>query len=170
MDVATLYLSEQLNNDLYYTLEKLIFLFIYIFFVRAFFGQSEENFVKCSHDKKEGKFSDSQIFHFDESSKSGKTHITNVWISIIIFPLYKLYKIVGISVICYSSRACSKCAIIRPRQHCLAVLASSTPILSLLVFIYATFSGLEVHTPRTCPNYGKEIMVASPSTALSSFL
>ena len=72
MDVVALYLSEQLNNNLYYTLEKLIFLFIYIFFVRPFFGQSGENFVKCSRDREEGKFSDNQIFHFDERSNSSQ--------------------------------------------------------------------------------------------------
>ena len=70
MDVVALYLLEQLNNN--FILEKLIFLFIYIFTVRPFFAQSEENFVKCSHDREEGKFSDSQIFHFDESSKSSQ--------------------------------------------------------------------------------------------------
>ena len=45
----------------------------YIYFLSAlFFKQSEENFVKCSHDREEGKFSDSQIFHFDERSKSSQ--------------------------------------------------------------------------------------------------
>ena len=39
-----------------------------IFFVRS--CQLEENVVKSSHKRKEDKFSDSQIFHFDESSKS----------------------------------------------------------------------------------------------------
>ena len=45
-----------------------------MFSVRPFFAQSEENFVKCSHDREEGKFkfSYSQIFHFDESSKSNQ--------------------------------------------------------------------------------------------------
>ena len=42
------------------------------------------------------------------------------------------------SVICYRTKACSKCVMIRPRQDSLAILSSSTPTLSLLVFIYAT--------------------------------
>ena len=59
----------------------------------------------------------------------------------------------------------------RPRQHGLAVLTSSTPILTLVVFIVAIFYGLEVYMSRTCPIVnGKEIIAASPSTVLSSFL
>ena len=58
---------------------------------------------------------------------------------------------VRVSVICCSPGARSNCAMIRPRQYGLAVLVSSTPILSLLVFIIAIFFGLEVHMPGTCP-------------------
>ena len=78
IDAVVLYLSEQLNN-LYYTLEKLIFsvciyiyIYIYISFVRPFFSQSEEKFVKCSHEREEGKFSDSQISLFFFNSKSSQ--------------------------------------------------------------------------------------------------
>ena len=68
-----LYLSERLNNYLYYTQEKLIFsVRIYIFFCSSFFCQSEETFAKGSRDRVEGKFSASQIFYFDESSKSSQ--------------------------------------------------------------------------------------------------
>ena len=38
-------------------------------FLSALFSQSEEKFVKCSHEREEGKFSDSQIFHFYKNSK-----------------------------------------------------------------------------------------------------
>ena len=72
MGVVMLYQWEQLNNDLYYTLEKFFFFVRIYVFLSALFSQSEENFLKCSHDKEEGKFSDSQIFHFDESSKSSQ--------------------------------------------------------------------------------------------------
>ena len=72
-----LYLSERLNNNLYYTLEKSVFSYRnYISFCPPFFCQSEEKFVKCRHEREEGKFSDSQIFHFDKR--------TSVWIIIII--------------------------------------------------------------------------------------
>ena len=37
---------------------------------------------------------------------------------------------------------------IRPRLHGFTVLASLTPILSLFVFIYAQFFGLEVYMPK----------------------
>ena len=152
MDVVALYLSEQLNNNfILYTREINFSVHIYIFCPPFFLTQSEENFVKCSHDREEGKFSDSQIFHFDERSKSSQRILLAFGISIIIFPSYEFHKIVRISVICCSSRACSKCAMIRPREHGLAVSASSMLILNLLVFIYAIFSGLEVHISRTCP-------------------
>ena len=67
-----------------------------------------------------------------------------------------------IGILWFLSTSCSPLSyapLIRPRQHSLAVLASSTSILSLLVFIYAIFCYLEVHMPRTCPkpmkgNYG----------------
>ena len=59
-----LYLSEQLI----YTLGKLILQLRYIF-LSALFSQSEDNFIKCSHKRKD-KFPDSENFHFDESSKS----------------------------------------------------------------------------------------------------
>ena len=63
--VVALYLLERLNDNLYYTLEKLIYwVCIYIVFPAVFF----QNFVKCSHEREEGKFSDSQIFHFYENS------------------------------------------------------------------------------------------------------
>ena len=67
-----LYLSERLTCNSYYTLDKLIFQFLYIFFRPLFFCQSEEKFVKCSHERKEDSFSDSQIFHIDDSSKSSQ--------------------------------------------------------------------------------------------------
>ena len=82
-------------------------------------------------------------------------HISSVWIFIIIFPSYELYKIVRISVICCLPRSCPECAMIRPRQHGLAVLVSSTPVPSLLVFIIAIFFGLKVHMPRTCSKQWK---------------
>ena len=77
-------------------------------------------------------------------------YITSAWI-IIFFPLYELYKIIRISVICCSTRACSECAMIRPPQHDLAVFAYSMPILSLLMFIYTRFFSLEVQWEG---NYG----------------
>ena len=43
-----------------------------MFFCSSFFCQSEETFAKGSRDRVEGKFSASQIFHFDESSKSSQ--------------------------------------------------------------------------------------------------
>ena len=46
------------------------FHFGYIFFCPPFFCQSEEKFVTCSRDREEGKYPDSQLFHFDESPKS----------------------------------------------------------------------------------------------------
>ena len=45
---------------------------------------------------------------------------------------------------------------IRPQQHGLAVLVSSTPILSLLVFISAILFGLEVNMLGTCPKSMEE--------------
>ena len=73
IDVVATYLSERLNNDLHYTLEKLIFsVRIYIFW-SVLFCQSEEEFVKCSHEREKGKFSSSsQIFPFHESVKSSR--------------------------------------------------------------------------------------------------
>ena len=53
-----------------------------------------------SHEREEGKFSDNQIFLSYKNSEVWSTHIANVWIFIIIFPSYQLYKIVRISVIC----------------------------------------------------------------------
>ena len=38
IDVVALYLSERLNCNLYYTLEKLIFQSVYIFFVHTYFS------------------------------------------------------------------------------------------------------------------------------------
>ena len=73
MDVVAFYLSEQLNNNfILYTREINFSAHIYIFCPPFFSTQSEENFVKRSHDREEGKFSDSPIFHFDERSKSSQ--------------------------------------------------------------------------------------------------
>ena len=91
------YLSEQLNYNLYYTLEKLIFQFINIFFCLPFFVSQKKNWSNAATR--------------DESSKSSQRDIASVWI-IIIFPSYELYKIVRISVICFSTRVCSKSAMI----------------------------------------------------------
>ena len=108
-------------------------------------------FVKCSHKRKKDKFSNSQISHFDESSKSSQSILLAFRLLLLLLSLsYELYKIERISFIRFSTRACSKCAIIRPRQHSLVVLASSMAILSLLVFIYAIFFGLEIDMPGTC--------------------
>ena len=62
--VVAFFLLERLNNNFYYTLEKLIIPVRIYIFCPPFFCQLEENFVKCSHERKEGKFSDSQIFYF----------------------------------------------------------------------------------------------------------
>ena len=70
--VVAPYLSERLNNNLWYKLEKLIFSVRIYIFLSALFCQSEEKFVKCSHEREKGKFSDSQIFHFYESLKSSR--------------------------------------------------------------------------------------------------
>ena len=44
IDVVALYLLERLNNNLYFTLDKLIFsVRIYIFFVRPFFVSQKKN-------------------------------------------------------------------------------------------------------------------------------
>ena len=145
-----LYLSERLNNNLYFTLEKLIFSVCIYIFCPPFFCQSEEKFIKCRNEREVGKFSDSQIFRFYTNSKSSQ-RILLAFGFIIIFPSHELYKVVRISVICCLPRACSDCAMIRPREHGLAVLVSSTPVLSLLVFIIVIIFGLEVHMPRTCP-------------------
>ena len=67
-----LYLLERLNNNLYYTLEKFFFLVSIYLFLSALFCQSEETLVKRSHEREEGKFSDSQIFHFYENSNSSQ--------------------------------------------------------------------------------------------------
>ena len=101
IDVVALYLLERLNDNLYYTLEKLTFfssyIYIYIFFLFALFCKSEKEFIKCSHEREEGKFPDGQIFHFVQSLenvlfKVWKTHITSFWIIIIVFSLYNPYK------------------------------------------------------------------------------
>ena len=72
INVAAIYLSERLNSNLYFTLEKSIFSLVYISFCPPFFCQSEEKFVKCSHEREEGKFSDSQIFLFYKIYKSSQ--------------------------------------------------------------------------------------------------
>ena len=131
--------------------------------------QPGEKSAECSHEREEGKFPDSQSFHTHESLKP--TDITSASIFTIIIPSYALYRIIRISVIFCSTRACSKCAMIRPLKHDLAVLASTTPILSLLVFIIAIFSGIEVHMQRYLSKVnGRKIMVASPSVPLRPFL
>ena len=66
-----LYLSERLTCNSYYTLDKLIFSVIYIL-SSALFLSIRRKFVKCSHERKEDSFSDIQIFHIDESSKSSQ--------------------------------------------------------------------------------------------------
>ena len=107
INVVALYLSERLNNNLYFTLEKLIFSVPIYIFLSALFCQSEEKFVKSSHEREEAKFSHSQIFHFYKNSKS--SHITSVWIFIVIFPSYELYKILWILLTLlswYSFRFC----------------------------------------------------------------
>ena len=54
MDVVALYLSEQLNNNfILYTREINFSVHIYIFCPPFLLAQSEENFVKCSHDREE---------------------------------------------------------------------------------------------------------------------
>ena len=83
MDVVALYLSERLNNNLYYTLEHLIFQFVYIFFCLSFFCQSEEKFVKYNRNRKD-KFSDSQIFLFDEGSKSSQGILLTFGLSLLL--------------------------------------------------------------------------------------
>ena len=62
-----LFLSERLNDNLYYTLEKLIFSVRLYIFLSARFCQSGEKIVKCSHEREEGQF-----FHFYESLKSSQ--------------------------------------------------------------------------------------------------
>ena len=65
IDIVAFHLSKRLNNNLYYTLEKLIFSArTYKSFCPSLFSQSEEKFAKCSHEREEDKFCDSQIFHF----------------------------------------------------------------------------------------------------------
>ena len=49
IDIVVLFLSEQLSNNIYYTLEKLMFQLVYIFFCLPFSCQSEEKFVKCTN-------------------------------------------------------------------------------------------------------------------------
>ena len=85
MDVVALYLSEQLNNNfILYTREINFSVHIYIFCPPFFFHTVRRNFVKRSHDKEEGKFSDSPIFHFDERSKSSQ-RILLVFGSLLLF-------------------------------------------------------------------------------------
>ena len=131
IDVVALYLSERLNNDLYFTLQKLIFsVCIYIFFVRPFFVSQKKNSSNAATREK-------------KANSLIARHFIFIIIFIIIFLSYELYKIVRTSVICCFSRARS--------INGAAVLASSTPILSLLVFIIAIFFGLEIQISRTCP-------------------
>ena len=55
IDIVVLFLSEQLSNNTYYTLEKLMFqlvyiyIYIYIYFCLPFSCQSEEKLVKCTN-------------------------------------------------------------------------------------------------------------------------
>ena len=66
IDIVVLFLSEQLSNNIYYTLEKLMFqlvyIYIYIFLSALFLSVRRE--IGQMHE-----FSDGQIFHFDDSSK-----------------------------------------------------------------------------------------------------
>ena len=148
-----LYLSEQLNSNLYFTLEKLIFFSGHIhIFCPHFLCQSKEKFVKCSHEREEGKLSDSQIFIFCKNSKSSQCILLAFGFLLLFSIVQALQNSKNFShLFCYLSRARSEYTMIRPRQHGLAVLVSSTPILSLLVFIIAIRFGLEVHMPGTCP-------------------
>ena len=66
IDVVALYLSERLNYSLYYTLEKLIFQFVYIF-LSTLFLPVRRKIRQMQPPEKKDKFSESQIFHFDES-------------------------------------------------------------------------------------------------------
>ena len=66
IDVVALCLSERLNYSLYYTLEKLIFQFVYIF-LSTLFLPVRRKIHQMQPPEKKDKFSESQIFHFDES-------------------------------------------------------------------------------------------------------
>ena len=152
MDVVALYLSEQLNNNfILYTREINFSVHIYIFCPPFFSHSQKKTSLNATTIEKKANSLIVKFFHFDERSKSSQRILLVFGSLLLFFPSYELYKIVRISVICCSSRACSECAMIRPRQHDLAVLASSTLILNSLVFIYAIFSGLKVHISRTCP-------------------
>ena len=141
MDVVALYLSERSNNTSYYTLEKLIFsvcIYIYLF-VRTFFDSKKKNLSNAAtREKKEN----SLIVRFFIFMKVQSITIINYF-----FIVQALQNSKNFGHLLFS-----KCAIIRARQHGLAVLASSTPILSLLVFIITIVFGLEVHMPRTYLN------------------
>ena len=130
-----LYLSELLNYNVISCTREINFAVHIYIFCPPFFWRSQEKFVKCSHKRKEDKFSDSQIFHFEESSKSSQYILLAFGLLSLLFlqhtTLHKkwsfpsrissffvqceLYKIVRVSVICCSKRACSKCAMMRPR-------------------------------------------------------
>ena len=92
-------------------------------------------------------------------------HITSVWI-FIIFPSKELYKIVRISVICCSPRACSKCAMIRP--CCFGFFNANFELTGVhYCYIFWSRSSYARNLPKVS---GREIMVASPFADLSSFL
>ena len=72
IDVMALYLLELLNYNVISCTREINFAVHIYIFCPPFFWRSQEKFVKCSHKRKEDKFSDSQIFHFEESSKSSQ--------------------------------------------------------------------------------------------------
>ena len=169
INVAAIYLSERLNSNLYFTLEKSIFSLVYISFCPPFFCQSEEKFVKCSHEREEGKFSDSQIFLFYKIYKSSQRMLLAFGFLLL---SYELYKIVRISVIYLlftksSLKVCNDQAT-TARSCCLGYFSANFE-LTRVHYCYIFWSG-SLNAKNLPKVNGREIMMASPSAALRSFL
>ena len=119
-------------------------------FVRPFLVSQKKNPSNVGTREKKANFLTDQIFLCYKNCKSSQRILLAFGILLFV-RLYEVYKTVRSSVIYRLPRPRSDCAMIRPQQHGLAVLVSSTPILSLQVFIIAIFFGLEVYMSRNCP-------------------
>ena len=170
IDVVAFYLSERLNNNLYYPLEKLIFSVRIYSFLSALFSQSEEKFVKCSHKRVEGKFSDSPIFLFYKNSKSSQHTLLAFGFLLLFFIVRTLQNSKNFSHLLITKSSLKVCndQATTARSCCFGFFNANFELTHVHCwYIFWSGSSYAKNLPKV---NGREIIVASPSAALRSFL
>ena len=130
------------NIDIYFFFSSYIYLF-----VRPFFVSQKKNSSNAATREKKANSLIVRFFIFINLVNVYYQRLDYCYYFSVLRPLQSSKNFSHL----FLNKSLLKVCNIRPRQHGLAVLASLTLTLSLLVSFYAIFFGLEFHVPGTCP-------------------